>query len=314
MAVSKRLRYEILRRDDYTCRYCKTAEPGCGLTVDHVVPTALGGTDEPSNLVAACSDCNGGKTSSSPDAPLVADVAGDAVRWATAMKAAQAKMLADISTRDASRAQFADWWNEWGYGAGFSEKFPMPGDWEQTVDQLLAAGLPLRVLKDCVERAMTRKGVGDKFRYMCGVAWKKVAELREAAHSLTGAESTDGDEEDDPYTSEQHEARRELACEILGIFGEDACEWYLDDVRSHVGADDPYVEEFAASGAVFQTARAYTALRELFNATDGSSDWITVAARLLTEKHGPIFSDARLYDVAARVGLQDLKDRATEQA
>ena len=90
MAVSKRLRYEVLRRDNHTCRYCGASAPDVKLTVDHVTPVALGGSDEPTNLVTACAACNSGKTSSSPDAPLVEDVAQDALRWSKAMqKAAQ---------------------------------------------------------------------------------------------------------------------------------------------------------------------------------------------------------------------------------
>lgn len=88
MAVSKRLRYEILRRDNHACRYCGATAPDVPLTIDHVVPTALGGSDDPSNLVAACRDCNSGKTSSSPDQPVVTDVTADQLRWAAAMKAA----------------------------------------------------------------------------------------------------------------------------------------------------------------------------------------------------------------------------------
>lgn len=63
MPVSKRLRYEILRRDSYTCRYCGASAPGTLLRVDHVTPVALGGTDQPSNLVASCEPCNSGKSS-----------------------------------------------------------------------------------------------------------------------------------------------------------------------------------------------------------------------------------------------------------
>lgn len=63
MAVSKRLRYEILRRDRFTCRYCGASAPDAPMRVDHVTPVALGGTDHPSNLVAACEPCNSGKTS-----------------------------------------------------------------------------------------------------------------------------------------------------------------------------------------------------------------------------------------------------------
>jgi 5-methylcytosine-specific restriction endonuclease McrA len=47
-------RLRILRRDAYRCHYCGQAAN----TVDHVIPKAKGGTDDPSNLVAACARCN----------------------------------------------------------------------------------------------------------------------------------------------------------------------------------------------------------------------------------------------------------------
>ena len=84
MTVSRRLRFEIFRRDDYTCKYCG-ASPAVTkdveLTVDHVIPVTLGGGDEPTNLATACQPCNAGKSSIPPDAELVEDVASDALRW-----------------------------------------------------------------------------------------------------------------------------------------------------------------------------------------------------------------------------------------
>ncbi|WUH94590.1 HNH endonuclease [Streptomyces sp. NBC_00433] len=86
MAVSKRLRYEVLRRDNHACRYCGATAPDVKLNVDHVIPTSLGGTDKPTNLVTACADCNSGKTSSMPNAMPVADVEQGTFRQAAAMK------------------------------------------------------------------------------------------------------------------------------------------------------------------------------------------------------------------------------------
>lgn len=91
MAVSKRLRYEILRRDNHACRYCGATAPDVKLNVDHVIPTSLGGSDAPMNLVTACADCNGGKTSSMPTP--VADVDQETFRRAANLKQAN---LADI--------------------------------------------------------------------------------------------------------------------------------------------------------------------------------------------------------------------------
>lgn len=86
MAVSKRLRYEILRRDNHACRYCGATAPDVKLNVDHVIPQALGGSNAPTNLVASCADCNAGKTSSMPNAMPVADVDQDTFRQAAAIK------------------------------------------------------------------------------------------------------------------------------------------------------------------------------------------------------------------------------------
>lgn len=50
-------RLYVLQRDGYTCNYCGNE----ATTADHVVPVANGGTDDVSNLVAACVSCNSSK-------------------------------------------------------------------------------------------------------------------------------------------------------------------------------------------------------------------------------------------------------------
>ena len=50
----KRLRQQILRRDNWTCYLCGNEAD----TVDHIHPLALGGTDDEFNLAAACKRCN----------------------------------------------------------------------------------------------------------------------------------------------------------------------------------------------------------------------------------------------------------------
>jgi HNH endonuclease len=199
VAPSKRLRYEVLRRDNHTCRYCGRSAPEVEITVDHVIPVALGGRDEASNLVAACRDCNGGKTSLAPDAPLVADVAADALRWSQAITAAAGEMLARASGDVDACEYFDKIWCR--YGTGPRRK-PLPKDpgWQQTVRGLLSAGLPMTVLEECVEIAMGQRKVTEEnvFRYMCGVAWKKVREIQDRAREIAqdGADIEGGEEAD----------------------------------------------------------------------------------------------------------------------
>lgn len=47
----------VRARDKYTCLYCGEVMPN-RLEVDHIVPRSRGGSNTPSNLVAACHDCN----------------------------------------------------------------------------------------------------------------------------------------------------------------------------------------------------------------------------------------------------------------
>lgn len=53
----KRNRLIVLQRDNYTCVYCGRE----ATEADHVMPVIAGGSDEVSNLVAACKPCNASK-------------------------------------------------------------------------------------------------------------------------------------------------------------------------------------------------------------------------------------------------------------
>lgn len=63
--VTPKIRYQVLRRDNYTCQYCgRAVSDGVKLHVDHIKPVSKGGKTELSNLVTACQDCNLGKSDS----------------------------------------------------------------------------------------------------------------------------------------------------------------------------------------------------------------------------------------------------------
>lgn len=64
---SPRVRFVVLQRDGFACRYCGRRPPEVALELDHVISVADGGTDVVENLVAACSDCNLGKRGDSLD-------------------------------------------------------------------------------------------------------------------------------------------------------------------------------------------------------------------------------------------------------
>lgn len=65
-STGKRLRFEIFKRDSFTCQYCGRTPPDATLVIDHINPVALGGDNDPLNLITSCETCNQGKA----DKPL----------------------------------------------------------------------------------------------------------------------------------------------------------------------------------------------------------------------------------------------------
>lgn len=60
--VTRAMRYDVLRRDDFHCVRCgRGREDGVKLHVDHIVPVSRGGKTVMSNLQTLCEDCNCGK-------------------------------------------------------------------------------------------------------------------------------------------------------------------------------------------------------------------------------------------------------------
>jgi hypothetical protein len=66
-------RYEVLERCNFACFYCGVpAQQGIlQLQIEHVVPRAHGGTNDPWNLVAACAECNMGKGALMPTQQVI---------------------------------------------------------------------------------------------------------------------------------------------------------------------------------------------------------------------------------------------------
>tara|TARA_R110000787_G_scaffold216199_1_gene325361 strand:+ start:80 stop:616 length:537 start_codon:yes stop_codon:yes gene_type:complete len=60
-ALSKKVRFEVFKRDVFTCQYCGATPPKVILEVDHIIPVASGGENDENNLVTSCFDCNRGK-------------------------------------------------------------------------------------------------------------------------------------------------------------------------------------------------------------------------------------------------------------
>lgn len=102
MTVSVRVRFEVFKRDRFTCSYCGRTPPEILLEVDHVIPRAAGGSDDFDNLLTSCRDCNRGKS-----ARLLAEGSAPAVR---------AEALEELQHRIEQATAYAEamhTWRQW---------------------------------------------------------------------------------------------------------------------------------------------------------------------------------------------------------
>ena len=60
-ALSKKTRFEVFKRDSFTCQYCGAMAPDSVLHCGHIIPVKEGGDNSIQNLVTACAACNLGK-------------------------------------------------------------------------------------------------------------------------------------------------------------------------------------------------------------------------------------------------------------
>lgn len=185
MAVSKRTRFEVLRRDNYTCRYCRSADNE--LTVDHVTPVALGGSDKPENLVACCKDCNAGKSSSSPEANTVADVSAQAAHYAAGIRDVYEQQVKDLKARRRYINRFVKRWKSFTNSRGY--EIDLPHDYAGAVGGWYDTGVPVEILEHAIEVAMSRRNLPSHsvFPYVYGIVRNKTDDARDKVIATQGA-------------------------------------------------------------------------------------------------------------------------------
>lgn len=61
-AVSIKTRFEVFKRDSFTCQYCGQSAPTVVLHLDHLEAVANGGSNDVLNLITSCATCNLGKS------------------------------------------------------------------------------------------------------------------------------------------------------------------------------------------------------------------------------------------------------------
>lgn len=178
-STGKRLRFEIFKRDNFTCQYCGKQPPEVVLVIDHVTPVSAGGDNDPMNLMTACETCNQGKSdkvlgsvSPKPDADL---------EWLAMQQEIAELRRYQIAKKERDRitceiiSMLQDTWS-----VCFNDEY-VPSDFE--IRKSLSWSEPDEIEKAftiAASRSYRIKTFGDRYRYAMGVLHKLVEERQNA--------------------------------------------------------------------------------------------------------------------------------------
>ena len=167
--LKKKDRFNIFKRDGFTCVYCGRRPPEIMLELDHVIPISRGGPDVPDNMMTSCRECNRGK-GASPLTELpptlerktfeIEEREKQYREYQKALRRRQARERKEIcSVQDVFAAYFE--------GKAFTTRF------HSSVRKFLEL-LGLEEVKACMEVACSRiqNDPERALQYFCGICWK----------------------------------------------------------------------------------------------------------------------------------------------
>lgn len=169
------LRFEVFKRDSFTCRYCGVGSPQAILEVDHVHPKSAGGTDDLENLVTACFQCNRGKA-----ARLLSDVPTEANIHERTIEIAERELQLEQYTYWKRRRQEREdneleqlenmWVSQWG-----------DRHWRRSSARQFLRALGVVQLEEFIEyvteNATPYAGCGldlSAWKFFCGMCWRRI--------------------------------------------------------------------------------------------------------------------------------------------
>ena len=169
-AISKKLRFQVFKRDGFVCAYCGAHPPESTMEIDHVIPVADGGDNRIVNLITACYACNRGKGGEplSVIPPSVVETAALLAEREAQIRAYYA-VLQEVKDRRDKEA--------WAIAEVMIERFDLDGirhDHLNAIHQFLSRLGYFEVL-EAMEIATRRQWIEQRaFRYFCGVCWNKI--------------------------------------------------------------------------------------------------------------------------------------------
>lgn len=169
--ISKKLRFEIFKRDNFTCGYCGSTPPGVTLELDHIQPVSKNGDNDINNLITACFDCNRGKSDhllSSIPASVIekAEIAKEKEDQLNAYNKLK-KSIRRRQTRDIAKIE--EVFNETFPDRGFTQKF------KSSIKFQFLPELDSELLVEHMEIACFKvNNPEEAVKYFCGINWNVI--------------------------------------------------------------------------------------------------------------------------------------------
>lgn len=171
--ISKKLRFEVFKRDGFVCQYCGSHPPKVVLHVDHIVAVAEGGGNNSDNLVTSCQPCNLGKGARSLKSipQSLQDKAAD-----ISEKEAQLRGYHEIIESKRNRIEEECWRVADNLQPGSSDKGFNRADL-QSIKRFVEQ-IGVHETLDASEIALAKGLYTTKktFAYFCGVCWARIRE------------------------------------------------------------------------------------------------------------------------------------------
>lgn len=176
--MTKQLRFEVFKRDSFTCQYCGQTPPDAILEVDHIQPRSEGGSEDINNLTTACFSCNRGKGAT----PLIT-IPGkiseniEIIKEREAQWQSYQRFIKNIGRREIREVAAVE--------SAFQKLFPTQEFSESfrrvSVKQFIRR-LPLPIVLESLHIAYdhfprsvsSRKDATRVLSYFCGVCWRKI--------------------------------------------------------------------------------------------------------------------------------------------
>lgn len=172
-AISKRTRFEVFKRDGFTCVYCGGHPPEAVLEVDHLIPVAADGDNGPDNLVTACDGCNRGKA-----AVLLSTVPESLSVKAARIAESEAQLAGFTEVVRAKRERLEA--ETWLVVAELTDDDSFRRDHLQSIKSFVDR-LGVEGVIEAAQIARAKVWLTDarRFRYFCGVCWQKIRDASE---------------------------------------------------------------------------------------------------------------------------------------